>query len=289
MNNYHISVLLQEVLQYLKVTKGEDYIDCTLGGGGHTIAIAKLGGRVLSLDVDQDAIDHVEKLIEKSLRVDIVRENFLHAVDIAQQKGISEVAGILIDLGVSSHQFDEKNRGFSFANGPLDMRMDQRLQVRAKDLVNGLTEKELRHLFEKLGEERFAKKIAKVIVEKRKEGQIETTEELANLIKGSVFRSEHDIHPATRIFQALRIAVNDELNILEETIPKMVSLLKPGGRLVIISFHSLEDRIVKKSFEQLEQENKGIIITKKPVQASEEEVLFNKRARSAKLRVFEKI
>ncbi len=289
MNNYHISVLLQEVLQYLKVTKGEDYIDCTLGGGGHTIAIAKLGGRVLSLDVDQDAIDHVEKLIEKSLRVDIVRENFLHAVDIAQQKGISKVAGILIDLGVSSHQFDEKNRGFSFANGPLDMRMDQRLQVRAKDLVNGLTEKELRHLFEKLGEERFAKKIAKVIVEKRKEGQIETTEELANLIKGSVFRSEHDIHPATRIFQALRIAVNDELNILEETIPKMVSLLKPGGRLVIISFHSLEDRIVKKSFEQLEQENKGKIVTKKPVQASEEEVLFNKRARSAKLRVFEKI
>ncbi|MBI5044882.1 MAG: 16S rRNA (cytosine(1402)-N(4))-methyltransferase RsmH [Candidatus Levybacteria bacterium] len=293
MNNYHIPVLLQEVLHYLNIKPGELYVDCTLGGGGHALSIVRSGGKVLALDVDTDAILYVRKLIEKEKihdgeEITIVQDNFSNVKKIAKEKGFFPVSGVLMDIGVSSYQLGESKRGFSFVDGPLDMRMDQSLSVQAKDLVNGLTEKELTFLFEKLGEERFAKKIAKVIVERRKDHQIESTGELAELVKESVFRSDHDIHPATRIFQALRIAVNDELHILEDSLPQAVSLLKPHGRLVVISFHSLEDRIVKRAFEQFEKEGKGKVITKKPIQASEKEVLSNRRARSAKLRVFEK-
>ena len=293
MNNYHTSVLLQEVLTFLAVTHGELYIDCTLGGGGHTFEIIAKGGRVLGFDVDSDAITYVkEKLREKGLtegkELTIVQQNFSQIGSIAPRVGFGTVAGILMDLGVSSHQFDEAERGFSFQPGPLDMRMGRELQVKARDLVNALGEKELTELFEKYGEEPFARKIAKAISSRRKQKLFETTDELAALIKQTI-HSDGAIHPATRVFQALRIAVNDELHALEEVLPQAVQLLKPGGRLVIISFHSLEDRIVKKAYEEFEREGLGKIVTDKPVVATDEEVLLNRRSRSAKLRVLERI
>ncbi len=293
MNNYHTSVLLQEVLTFLAVTHGELYIDCTLGGGGHTFEIIKRGGRVLGFDVDSDAITFVkEKLrsegLEEGKELTIVQQNFSQIGSIAPRVGFGTVAGILMDLGVSSHQFDEAERGFSFQPGPLDMRMGRELQVKARDLVNALGEKELTELFEKYGEEPFARKIAKAISSRRKQKLFETTDELAALIKQTI-HSDGAIHPATRVFQALRIAVNDELHALEEVLPQAVQLLKPGGRLVIISFHSLEDRIVKKAYEEFEREGLGKIVTDKPVVATDEEVLLNRRSRSAKLRVLERI
>lgn len=296
MNNYHTPVLLQEVLEYLAVKPGEKYIDCTLGGGGHTLEILKRGGNVLGIDVDQEALDYVSKKIQEKKQTEhisgqlrVVRANFSDIDRIANDNGFTQISGILMDLGVSSHQLDRPDRGFSFQNGPLDMRMDRGLFVMARDLVNGLTQKELVELFEKFGEERFAKKIARSIVERRKIVPIQTTKELADLIKASVYRSKDDIHPATRVFQALRIAVNDELTVLRKALPKAMDLLKPGGRLVVISFHSLEDRIVKQYFNVFEKEGKGVLITKKPVRASDEEVLRNRRARSAKLRCIEKL
>ncbi len=292
MNNYHTSVLLQEVLTFLAVKYNGLYIDCTLGGGGHTFEIIGRGGRVLGFDVDNDAISYVkEKLHERGLNegkeLTIVQSNFNQLGKIAPKVGFEKVDGILLDLGVSSHQLDRAERGFSFKDGPLDMRMGKDLGVTAADLVNGLTESELRELFERFGEEPFARKIAKKIIEARKTTQIKNTEELAGLVRSTI-RGEQGIHPATRVFQALRIAVNDELNVLEAVLPQAVALLKPGGRLVVISFHSLEDRIVKKTFDQLEKESKVTVLTDRPVMASKEEVLQNRRARSAKLRAIEK-
>ena len=287
MNNYHIPVLLQEVLTNLAIQPGEQYIDCTLGGGGHTFAMLAKGARVLGIDADQDAIDYVsENRKEEDLM--LVRGNFKDITTIAHEAHFKSVAGILMDLGVSSHQLDTPSRGFSFQDGPLDMRMDPTLSVTAKDLINGLTEKELVNLFEKFGEEHAARKIARGIVQQRKQSPIQTTHELAELVRRSSFGGQA-IHPATRVFQALRIAVNDELFVLEETLPKAFGLLKPGGKLVVISFHSLEDRIVKKTFELLASKGEGKIITDKPIQATDEEVLQNKRARSAKLRTIERI
>ena len=293
MNKYHTSVLLQEVLTFLAVKYAGLYIDCTLGGGGHTFEIISLGARVLGFDVDEDAVGFVkEKLREKDLKegkeLTIVQANFSQLATIAPALGFEKVDGILLDLGVSSHQFDRAERGFSFKDGPLDMRMGKELGVKAADLVNGLTEKELRELFERFGEEPNAIKIAKKIVEVRKTRQITKTEELAELIRSTVY-GQQGIHPATRVFQALRIAVNDELNVLQEVLPQAIELLKPQGRLVVISFHSLEDRIVKQTFEKFKKEGIVNVLTDKPVMASDEEVLQNKRARSAKLRAVEKL
>jgi len=293
MNKYHTSVLLQEVLTFLAIKYAGLYIDCTLGGGGHAFEIISRGGRVLGFDVDDDAVGFVkEKLREKDLNegkeLTIVQANFSQLGTIAPKIGFEKVDGILLDLGVSSHQFDTAERGFSFKEGPLDMRMGKELGVKASDLINGLTEKELRELFEKFGEEPNAWKIAKKIVEVRKTRQITKTEELAELIRSIVY-GEQSVHPATRVFQALRIAVNDELNVLQEVLPQAIELLKPQGRLVVISFHSLEDRIVKQTFESLKKENKVNVLTDKPIMASEEEVLQNRRARSAKLRAIEKV
>jgi 16S rRNA (cytosine1402-N4)-methyltransferase len=293
MNNYHTSVLLQEVLTFLAVKHAGLYIDCTLGGGGHTFEIISRGGKVLGFDVDDDAVSFVkEKLREKGLsegkELTIVQANFNQLEKIAPKLGFESVDGILLDLGVSSHQFDEPIRGFSFKDGPLDMRMGRDLGVRAADLINGLTEKELVELFERFGEEPFARRIAKAIVDSRKVNPLLTTQQLADLIR-SVVRGEQGIHPATRVFQALRIAVNDELNVLHEVLPQAIRLLKPQGRLVVISFHSLEDRIVKHTFDQYKKESTVTILTDKPVTATEEEVLQNRRARSAKLRAIEKI
>jgi 16S rRNA (cytosine1402-N4)-methyltransferase len=302
MGEYHISVLLKEAIDYLHVRAGKRYIDGTLGGGGHTGEILAAGGKVLGLDVDKDALAYVkEKINDKRLAIKeddfrLARGNFKDIEVLAKANGFDKVAGILLDLGVSSHQFDTAERGFSIqASGPLDMRMDQTLAVSAKDLLNALTKDELTELFTKLGEERFAGKIAKEIVESRKKKPLETTAELESLIKRTVPRSGifdksgmRQIHPATKVFQALRIAVNDELNSLQDVLPKAVALLEPEGRLAVITFHSLEDRIVKHSFIAFEKKGQGMILTKKPVIPSEEEVLANPRSRSAKLRVFEK-
>ncbi|HVZ58183.1 MAG TPA: 16S rRNA (cytosine(1402)-N(4))-methyltransferase RsmH [Patescibacteria group bacterium] len=293
MNNYHVPVLLQEVLQYLEVEPDKVYIDGTVGGGGHTEAMLAKGASVLGIDVDQEAIEYVTKKtidlgVKSKDRLTLARGNFGEIEKIAKEHKIDKVDGVLLDLGVSSHQLDTSERGFSFVSGPLDMRMSEELQVKAADLVNGLTEKELVELFGKFGEEPYAHKIAKAIITQRKRAFFTRTDELAELIKRTVHN--HDaIHPATRVFQALRIAVNDELYVLQTALPRAFALLKPGGRLVVISFHSLEDRIVKQTLQTLEQEKKGKILTPKPVTASESEVLQNRRARSAKLRAIEKL
>jgi 16S rRNA (cytosine1402-N4)-methyltransferase len=297
MSDYHTSVLLQETIEQLQIKKGSRYIDGTLGGGGHTSEILKCGGKVLGIDVDEDALDFVEndlRLKIKDLRLGtdlfLAKGNFKDIDILARESGFTDVSGILLDLGISSHHVDAAERGFSFLKtAQLDMRMDKTLQVTAGDLVNALTKNELIDLFINLGEEPFAKTIASHIVEARKIKRIETTTELAEIIKKSVPYSKKGISPATKAFQALRIAVNDELNVLIETLPKAVSLLESGGRLAIISFHSLEDRIVKRSFLEFEEKGMGTIITKKPIVPTEEEIAHNSRSRSSKLRVFEKI
>ena len=286
-------MLLQESIDLLQVKPGEQYIDATLGGGGHTMEILKRGGRVLGLDVDQDALEYVEERmkadgigIEKQA-LTLAQGNFSNIPKIAKMHGFENVSGILFDLGVSSHQFDTPERGFSFQHdAELDMRMDRNLTVSAKDLVNGLGRNELAELFMKLGEEPFAKKIANQIVKARSFKPIETTAELAGIVRSVVFTKSTATHPATRTFQALRMAVNDELNVLKDALTQSLTVLRPGGRLVVITFHSLEDRIVKEDFKQFEKEKKGLIITDKPMTPTAEEIQQNVRSRSAKLRGF---
>lgn len=291
---YHSSVLLNEAVDSLDVQPGKIYIDGTLGGGGHTGLILDRGGKVLGIDFDDDALANAEKELRSEKqevrdRLTLVRGNFKDVDRIANEQGIKGVSGILLDLGVSSHHFDEGQRGFSFQHeATLDMRMDQTLQVKAADLINVLSKNDLAELFLKLGEEWKAKAIADAIVKARHINPIKTTTELSQLVSKVVPKGKPGINPATKVFQALRIAVNDELNNLREVLPKAVDLLDPGGRLAIITFHSLEDRIVKHTFRDWATDGLGIIITKKPILPSEEEIESNKRARSAKLRVFEK-
>lgn len=290
MSDYHVPVLLQETLQYLDVRDGGLYIDATVGGGGHTAEILRRGGRVLGIDTDEDALSHVKKRFGTEDRLRLVRGNFKDIRKIAHLNGFEKVHGILFDLGVSSHQLDTPERGFSFQyDAPLDMRMDPTLNVTAKDLVNGLGRKELYALFTKYSEEPWASAISNNIVRVRKIKPIETTKELAGIIEKTVKRTNDDIHPATRVFQALRIAVNDELYTLERVLPEAFELLTNQGRLCVISFHSLEDRIVKDYFSLLEKENRGHLLTEKPITATLEEITRNKRARSAKLRAITKI
>lgn len=267
MNGYHIPVLLNEVLQALSVKPGEKYIDCTFGGGGHFKAIQNLGGIVLGIDQDPEAKAPVHG-------------NFAHLKEIADMAGFHPVSGVLFDLGVSSHQLETDYRGFSFnKEAKLDMRMDQATGLTAADLINAGGEKELANLFWKFGEERDSRKIAKAIVEARKVSKVETADQLSHIILRVRRRTSGDrTHPATRVFQALRIAVNDELNSLEEALPQALELLKPGGKLAVISFHSLEDRIVKNFMK------KSLLI-----RPTEQEIENNPRARSGKLRVMEKI
>lgn len=283
---YHIPALLKETIEGLQIKPGDKYIDATLGGAGHTKKIIELGAVVLGIDQDIDAIENAKQLNLKNLT--LIQGNFAHLKEIAQSQNFYPVDGILFDLGVSTHQLETENRGFSFnTSAPLDMRMDQTLTVSAKDLVNGLNVSELSDLIYKLGEERFAKRIAREIVNYRKTRPIETCDELARIILKARQRSSQDrTHPATRTFQALRIAVNDELNSLKDALPQAVDLLKPGGRIAVLSFHSLEDRIVKNYFKQ---DSKLKIITDKPITPSKEETLINPRARSAKLRLAEKV
>lgn len=302
MNDYHVPVLHKEVLEQLRVEEGKKYIDATLGGGGHTFEILKQGGEVLGIDVDDDALKFVEsKIKNQELRnqgkLILAKGNFKNIDDIGRVNGFEKVAGILFDLGVSSFQLDTPEKGFSFLrNGNLDMRMDKTLGVKAADLLNGLSEKELSVLFIKIGEEHRGKTIAREIVAARKNKLFETTDELVTVIA-----KVHGIHNATgliakrkaeiskRVFQALRIIVNDELHSIDEALPKAFGLLEQGGRLLVISFHSLEDRIVKNTFNEFEKKKKGKLVTEKPIMAGEEELMINPRSRSAKLRIIERL
>ena len=285
METYHIPVMLSEVIDLLKVKDGGKYIDCTLGGGGHTRAILDHGGVVLAIDQDPEAIKNANENFKAEIKngeLFLKHGNFAHLDSYITEIGWGKVDGILMDLGVSSHQLETDYRGFSFnKDAVLDMRMDQSSDyATAKDLVNGLGEKELKELFTKLGEENFAGPIARKIVESRKKEEIKTTDQLARIILGVRGRGKGDrSHPATRVFQALRIAVNDELNTLKEAIIKTTEVLEKDGRLVVISFHSLEDRIVKEYFKN----------NQKPIEPTPEEILNNPRARSGKLRFYEKL
>lgn len=293
MDRYHTTVLFEETLAWLEIKPDRKYIDATLGGGGHGLEVANRGGVLLGIDQDQDALEYVKNRIKNQEsrikeRLQLVKGNFKDLAEIARENGFVDVDGVLFDLGVSGHQFDTAERGFSFVReGPLDMRMDTDLSVKASDLVHGLTKKELEELFYKFGEERFGRKIADRIVVERGWGEIKTTGDLARIIEGAVPKGGHS-HPATRVFQALRIAVNDELNNLRSSLPQALDVMHSGGRIVVISFQSLEDRIVKQQFRAFEDKGKGTVLTKKPVIPGEQEVAVNVRSRSAKLRVFEK-
>lgn len=296
----------------LNIQKNRWYVDCNLGGGGHTELILKSGGKVIGVDLDADAIREVarnhgltvsdtgEHLVAYSDDLILYQSNFALLDRVIADlkttykefiKNPPQIMGVFFDLGVSTFQLEEAERGFSFnKDAPLDMRMDQSQGVNAKDLVNGLYEKELAELFMKFGEENFSKPIARKIVEYRKTKLIETTDELAKIVLSVRRRTPTDrTHPATRVFQALRIVVNDELNALKEALPRALEILSKNGRLAVISFHSLEDRIVKNCFREWEDEGTVNLITKKPVETSEVESTDNPRARSAKLRGLEKI
>lgn len=306
----HISVLLNEVLEGLNIKPDGIYVDGTLGGAGHSFEIAKrldAGGRLIGIDRDNNAIAAATKRLEPYKdRVTIVRDNYLNTLDILDTLGIKAIDGMLLDLGVSSHQFDEGERGFSYReDAPLDMRMDRRDELTAFEVVNGYSEQELFRIIRDYGEDSFAKNIAKHIVRARNEKPIETTLELADVIKAAIPARvrEGKGHPAKKTFQAIRIEVNSELDILKDSINGLIDVLKPGGRLCIISFHSLEDKIVKNAFRTAEdpcicpkdfpvcvcgRKSKGKVITRKAVTAGVEELEMNNRAHSAKLRVFEK-
>lgn len=294
MSAFHIPALLKEVIRELQIKKGEKYIDATVGGGGHAFEILRLGGKVLGIDVDQEAISYVTRHSVTEENLVLVHANFKNIEEIAHTHGFTDVAGILFDLGVSSHQLEKGERGFSFRHeGILDMRMDpsgSEAMVTAKDLINGLTKKELYELFTKLGQEERARAIADRIVSARKVKPIETTEELATLVM-DVYggKKVHGIHPGTKVFQALRIAVNDELYNLSLVLPVGLRLLKSGGRMVVISFHSLEDRIVKRTFQTFAKQQMAEVITRKPIRPTTEEQQQNPRGRSAKMRVVQKI
>lgn len=305
----HIPVLLNEVIEGLNIDPDGIYVDGTLGGAGHSYEIAKRlkGGRLIGIDRDEDAIAAASERLEPfSDRVTIVRGNYGDMADILGDIGISEVDGILLDLGVSSHQLDEAERGFSYReDAPLDMRMDRRDELTAYDVVNTYTEAELTRILKDYGEERFAGSIARHIVRARAERPVSTTFELSDIIKASIPAKYRDKkgHPAKRSFQAIRIEVNHELDILRDSLNGMIDILKPGGRLCVISFHSLEDRIVKQAMRTAEdpcicpkdfpvcvcgRKPKGRCISKKAITAADNELDTNNRAHSAKLRIFEK-
>jgi 16S rRNA (cytosine1402-N4)-methyltransferase len=287
MSLFHKSVLLEEALDYLRVLPGRKYIDATAGGGGHTQEILKRGGIVLALDRDPEAVSYLHSKDLKNLK--IVNENYSHIYKKAIEFGFERVSGILFDLGVSSHQLDSAKRGFSFTKvGPLDMRMDPGLTVSAFDIINNFEKRRINEIFNVFGQERLSQRIATDIVSARQIKQIETTIQLAKIVE-EVYRKNRvktKLHPATKVFQALRIVVNSELLNLEEALAQSVDLLKTNGRLVVISFHSLEDGTVKRFFKG---NNNLKTLTKKPIGPTMEEILENPRSRSARLRAAEKL
>ena len=306
----HKSILLDEVIENLNIREDRCYVDGTLGGAGHSYQICThLGekGRLIGIDQDADAIQAATKRLEPYKdKVSIVRSNYVNFDNVLDELGIDKVNGILLDLGVSSYQLDEASCGFTYREDvPLDMRMDQRNTKTAADIVNEYSEMELYRIIRDYGEDRFAKNIAKHIVREREIHPIETTLQLAEIIRGAIpakIRAEGG-HPAKRTFQAIRIELNHELDVLNDSIDTMIDLLNPGGRLSIITFHSLEDRIVKTRFRTNEnpcicppdfpvcvcgRKSKGRVVTRKPIVPSDEELEENRRSKSSKLRVFER-
>ena len=288
----HIPVLLNEVLKILDPKPGEFFIDGTAGSGGHTEAILERvgpSGRVLGIDFDPDAVERLQTgKFKNSENVILVNGNYADAREILSERNLEKADGLLLDLGFSSVQIEDSGRGFSFQRDePLDMRFNPKSdRSTAEEVVNSFEEKELADIIFKFGEERMSRRIAKAIVLQRRKERIRTTLELAEVIKGAVPRSyEHGrIHPATRTFQALRIYVNDELQNVERALSEMPNILKSGARAAVISFHSLEDRIVKNGLREMKKQNILEILTKKPIIASDEEARENPRSRSAKLR-----
>lgn len=289
----HEPVMVQEVVTWLNINPGGVYVDATIGLGGHGKAILQrlsAGGMLVAMDWDGKSLELArENLKEFGSQVACSRANFKDMEEIVNQMEIFSVDGILMDLGVSSYQFEDAQRGFSFLRaGPLDMRMDEKLSVRAEDLLLRLSERELSQLFFTLGEERHARKIARAVVSARERTSLQSTVQLAQIIARAGRRKRGRAHPATRVFMALRMAVNSELENLSSGLVSAVKLLKPGGRLLVISFHSLEDRAVKIFFKSKKNNQEGFVLTKKPLKPTLAEQRGNPRSRSAKLRVFEK-
>ncbi len=307
----HYSVLLEEALDNLNVRPDGIYLDGTLGGAGHSFHIAERltgGGHLYGTDQDENAIEAATKRLQPFAdRVTIIRDNYENAVRRLRELGVTGVDGILLDLGVSSYQLDNAERGFTYKEDvPLDMRMDQRQALTAMDIVNNYSETELFHIIRDYGEDKFAKNIAKHIVLERNKAKIETTGQLNDIIKAAIpaRMREKGGHPSKRTYQAIRIALNRELDVLQNSLDGFIDFLNPGGRLCVITFHSLEDRITKTIFKTAEnpcicppefpvctcgRKPKGRVITRKPIVPGERELEENKRSQSAKLRVFEKI
>lgn len=308
----HYSVLLNETIENLNIKPDGIYVDGTLGGGGHAYQVASRlseKGRLIGIDQDADAIAAAgERLKEFGDKITIIRSNYANMKEELHRIGVEKVDGIVLDLGVSSFQLDTPERGFTYRdeNAPLDMRMDDRQSLTAKDIVNGYSEMELYRIIRDYGEDKFAKNIAKHIVQEREKKPIETTGELTEIIRASIPMKVQVTggHPAKRTFQAIRIECNRELEVLRDSLDDMIDILNPGGRICIITFHSLEDRIVKGIFKKNENPctcpstfpvcvcgkvSKGKVITKKPILPSEEEMEVNSRSKSAKLRIFERV
>lgn len=308
----HKSVLLYETIDSLNVKPDGIYVDGTLGGGGHALEVCKrLGeyGRLIGIDQDADAIEAAtERLKDYKDKVTVVRSNYVNIQTVLNDLGIEKVDGIYLDLGVSSFQLDVAERGFTYRedHAPLDMRMDQRNEQTAADIINSYSEFDLYRIIRDYGEDKFAKNIAKHIVKAREVKPIETTGELTEVIKRAIPAKVRAVggHPSKKTFQAIRIELNKELEVLSRSLDTMIDLLNPGGRLSVITFHSLEDRIVKTRFKTNEtpcicppdfpicvcgKKSKGKVITRKPVIPTEEEIEDNKRSKSSKLRVFERV
>ena len=307
----HKSVLLDEVIEGLNIKPNGIYVDGTLGGAGHSYHICEKlteGGRLIGIDQDEDAIKAASKRLEPYMdRVTIVRDNYCNIKKVLNELNVDKVDGILLDIGVSSYQLDTEERGFTYKeeNAPLDMRMDQRMTITAEDIVNEYSEMELFRVIRDYGEDQFAKNIAKHIVRAREQERITTTGQLTEIIKAAIPMKMRMAkgHPAKKTFQAIRIELNKELEVLENSIYDMIELLNDEGRLCIITFHSLEDRIVKNRFRDnvdvctcpksfpvcvCNNKPKGWIVTRKPIVPSEQELADNKRSKSSKLRIFER-
>jgi len=305
----HVSVLFKETIDGLDLKEGGIYVDGTLGGGGHSFGMLSSGVdiKVIGIDQDSEAINAAKKRLEEfSDKVTFVNDNFSNIKNILKELGIDSIDGVVLDLGVSSYQLDNAERGFSYMHDArLDMRMNTENELSAYEVVNNYSEEELARIFYEYGEEKWSARIAKFIVEKREEKPIEKTSELVEIIKAAIPQKarQQGSHPAKRVFQAIRIEVNNELGILSDTVDDIVSVLRPGGRIAIITFHSLEDRIIKKAFSRLATgcvcpksfpvcvcNNQPVvkIVTKKPILPSKGEEEENPRSKSAKLRIFEK-